>query len=180
MSVYAHSKTQNPKPKTPPYASILAWRSWTLDQVRWVLVAGMLAAFLMLAIGAHRVAAFAIDVQITRWVQAHDSTLLDWLTTASNWMMAGTPLSVFGIAIAVVLLARRQPLDAAVVAMAMTRMTTATALILRKCKRRRLASQTCTNAMPLITHCLCLSRRSGRRSWVCHRSRPRGLVLVLE
>jgi membrane-associated phospholipid phosphatase len=89
-----------------------------LDQVRWVLVAGMLAAFATLAIGAHQVAAFAIDVRFTLWVQAHDSTLLDWLTTATNRVMSGTPLSVCGIAIAVMLLASRHPLDAAVVAMA--------------------------------------------------------------
>ena len=89
-----------------------------MDRVRLVMVAGMLAAFAALAIGAHRVDAFAIDVRFTRWVQAHDSTLLDWLTTATNWAMGGTPLSVIGIAIAVVLLSRRHPLDAAVVAMA--------------------------------------------------------------
>lgn len=86
--------------------------------MRWVLVVGMLTAFVALAIGAHRVAAFSTDVRITRWVQDHDSTLLDWLTTATNWMMDGTPLSIIGIAIAAVLLARRHPLDAAVVAIA--------------------------------------------------------------
>ena len=44
--------------------------------------------------------------------------MLDWLTTATNWVMGGTPLSIIGIAIAAVLLARRLPLDAAVVAIA--------------------------------------------------------------
>jgi undecaprenyl-diphosphatase len=111
-------KTQNPKPNISPYASILGGRCWTLDRVRWVLVAGMIATFAVLAIGAHRVDAFAIDVRFTRWVQAHDSTLLDWLTTATNWAMGGMPLSVIGIAIAVVLLLRSHPLDAAVVALA--------------------------------------------------------------
>jgi len=87
--------------------------------MRWVLVAGMLTAFVALAIGAHRVAAFSTDVRITRWIQDIDSTVLDWLTTATNWAMGGTPLSIIGIAIAAVLLARRLPLDAAVVAIAL-------------------------------------------------------------
>jgi undecaprenyl-diphosphatase len=89
-----------------------------LDRVRWVLVAGMLAAFVALAIGAHRVVAFTIDVRFTRWVQDHDSTLLDWLTTLTNRVMGGTLLSLVGVAIAIALLARRHPLDAAVVATA--------------------------------------------------------------
>ena len=90
-----------------------------MDRMRWVLVAGLLGAFLALAIGAHRVAAFSTDVRITRWVQDHDPTLLDWLTTVTNRAMDGTPLSIVGIAIAAVLIARRHPLDAAVVAIAL-------------------------------------------------------------
>ena len=68
-----------------------------MDRMRWVLVAGLLGAFLALAIGAHRVAAFSTDVRITRWVQDHDPTLLDWLTTVTNRAMDGTPLSIVGI-----------------------------------------------------------------------------------
>ena len=90
-----------------------------MDRMRWVLVAGTLTAFVALAIGAHRVAVFSTDVRITRWIQDIDSTVLDWLTTATNWVMGGTPLSIIGIAIAAVLLARRLPLDAAVVAIAL-------------------------------------------------------------
>jgi undecaprenyl-diphosphatase len=89
-----------------------------LDRTRSVLIGGMLVAFAVLAIEARRVAALSVDVRLTRWVQAHDFALLDWLTTITNRLMSGTPLSLLGILVALMLLARRLPLDSAIAAVA--------------------------------------------------------------
>ena len=86
--------------------------------MRWVIVVGMVIAFVVLAVGAHRVGAFAIDVRVTRWVQGHDSRPLEWATTATNWSMSGTPLTISAIVIALGLLLRGWRSDAAVLALA--------------------------------------------------------------
>jgi undecaprenyl-diphosphatase len=86
--------------------------------LRWMIVVGMVISFVVLAVGAHRVGAFAIDVRLTRWVQGHDSRPLEWLTTATNWSMSGTPLTIGAVVVALGLLLREWRLDAAVLALA--------------------------------------------------------------
>ena len=89
-----------------------------MSRMRWVLVAVLLVAFVALAVRAYQEAAIALDVRFARWVQAHDSALLEWLTTVTNWLMNTLPLTVAGVAIALYLLTRGHRLDAAVLALA--------------------------------------------------------------
>jgi undecaprenyl-diphosphatase len=85
---------------------------------RWMIAVGMAMAFVVLAVGAHRVGAFAVDVRVTRWVQGHDSRPLEWVTTATNWSMSGTPLTIGAIVVALGLLLRGWRQDAAALALA--------------------------------------------------------------
>ena len=79
----------------------------------------MLVVFFLLAVWARQRDALPGDVRFTRWVQGVDWPLLDSLTRATNWSMSGAPLTIIGVAVALVLL-RRDQVGAVAVALALT------------------------------------------------------------
>ena len=88
------------------------------DWIRGAFVALSLSLFAVLGLGARRTEAFDIDVRFTRWLQGLDWRLLEWATDLTNWSMSGTPLSIGGIVIVLLLLWRGWRLDAMVLLIA--------------------------------------------------------------
>ena len=84
----------------------------------WSAGAISLIGFGLLAIAARRTAAFEIDIRFARWLQEFDWRVIRWATDLSNWAMGGVPLTIGAIAVAIVLLWRRLPGDAALLAIA--------------------------------------------------------------
>lgn len=84
----------------------------------WCSGALSLICFALLGVAARRTAAFDGDVRFTRWLQGFDWRVVRWATDFSNWAMSGTPLTAGAIAVALVLLWRRLPGDAALLAIA--------------------------------------------------------------
>ena len=80
--------------------------------------ASMLLAFVVLGVAARRVEAFEIDVRSTRWLQGIDWPPLERATDLTNWAMNSAPLTVCAVCMALYLLWRRRPTDAAVLAIA--------------------------------------------------------------
>jgi membrane-associated phospholipid phosphatase len=91
----------------------------TYGEQIWRAACGMmLAAFVVLGVAARRVGAFKIDVRFARWLQDVDWRIFRWATDLTNWAMSGTPLTIGAICLALYLLWRRRPTEAAVLAIA--------------------------------------------------------------
>jgi membrane-associated phospholipid phosphatase len=77
----------------------------------WALVAGGLAAFVVLAIGYHHEPLATIDGEVARWVSASLPEVLEWVARPFSWLGGWIGLTALGVVAGVVLVRERAWLD---------------------------------------------------------------------